>query len=123
MKIVGYNYEGNLTAVEFASIYIDKFHGVITDNTCRLHLGGYTYTQYYGIIRQKEREDGTLALTKKEAEAIIRAVISNECLELTAMGDYKIVSGTQWETVFIRNDVNEFDDEDIPILISVADDQ
>ena len=120
MRIIGYNDQGNLITIDFASIEIDKFHGIVTENKCRLLLNGYTYTQYYIIVRRSEREDGTLAMTKKEAEKIIEAVSYCECADLRAMGDFKITSETRWETVFIRNDIDDYELEEIPIVISEA---
>ena len=121
MKIIGKNFQGNLTAVEFSNIGIENYD---EHNRTRIHLylKSYNYTFYYNIFKKEKSDEKCSNLTIEEAETIINKVATNEYVDLRELGPYVIIDHERWETVFIRNDINEFDDEDIPILISVSKD-
>ena len=120
MRLLSRTGDGNLIAVEFAEISIEKFNDELTENKCRLFLGGYSYLNFYHVISSEIRSNGTYALTKSEAEAIIKAVTTLKCVDLNEMGNYKIIPGTRYQTVYIRNDVDEFTDEDVPLLVEFS---
>ncbi len=58
-------------------------------------------------------------LTLEEAERIINIASIGETTNLNKLGNYQICRTEKWQTVFIRNDIDEFSEEDIPIIVDV----
>lgn len=121
MKIIGINSNGELMAVEFSGIEMERYDKDDTEK-CHLLLRGYNYEFYYVIFKTKPGQQKYVTLTNEEAKDLIEKIVANDFVDLREIDQFVIMEHERWTTTFIRNDINEFDDEDIPILISVAKD-
>lgn len=76
----------------------------------------------YFIIGAKKQENGIYYMLKlSEAEKIIEGLLKGTLL-LNDYGDYQICAQKMMQTVYVRNDICEFDDEEIPIYTKNIDD-
>lgn len=119
MKIIGETPKGDLIAIEFSGIEMERYDKDEAEK-CHLFLRGYNYQFFYAIFKLNPGQEKYATMTNEEAKKIIEKAITNEFVDLREMGQFVIVYHERWETVYIRNDINEFDDEDIPVLISVS---
>lgn len=118
MKIIGKKGQGDLIAIEFSEIEKERYDK--NDNEkCHLLLRGYNYQFYYVVFKTKPGQEMFVSMSNEEAENIIEKAIKNEFVDLRDIGQFVVVDYERFPTVFIRNDVNEFDDEDIPIVVSI----
>ena len=60
-------------------------------------------------------------LTKSEAEAIMKCAAESDAIDLRKFGNYQICSESKIQSVFIMNDIDEWTDEDVPILVKMVD--
>ena len=76
----------------------------------------------YFIIGAKKQKNGIYYMLKlSEAEKIIEGLLKGILL-LDNYGDYQICEQKMIQTVYVRNDINDFDDEVIPIYTKNIDD-
>jgi len=76
----------------------------------------------YFIIGAKKHRNGRYYMLKlKEAEEIVETLVE-EFVSLKDLGDYQICKQESVQTVYVRNDISEFDDEEIPIYTKNIDD-
>ncbi len=61
-------------------------------------------------------------LSKQEAERIVELAGKEAVVDLNKLGKYQITKNEVYKTVYIRNDFDEYTDEDIPIIVDVPKD-
>ena len=61
-------------------------------------------------------------LTKSEADAIMKCAAESDVIDLRKFGNYQICSESRIQSVYIMNDIDEWTDEDKPLLVKVVDD-
>ena len=74
------------------------------------------------LIGAKKQKNGIYYMLKlSEAEKIIEGLLKGILL-LDDYGDYQICAQKMMQTVYVRNDIDDFDDEEIPIYTKNIDD-
>ena len=58
-------------------------------------------------------------LKKSEAEAIMKCAAESDVIDLRKLGNYQICSEGRIQSVFIMNDIDDWTDEERPILVKV----
>ncbi len=77
---------------------------------------------FYSIIGAKKRSNGVYyLLSLSEAERIVDGVVKGTVF-LDDYGNYKICDEKIMQTVYVRNDICDYDGEDIPIYTKNIDD-
>ncbi len=61
-------------------------------------------------------------LSKNEAEAIMKCAAESDVVDLRKLGNYQICSEGQIQSVMIMNDIDDWSDEERPILVKLAED-
>lgn len=134
MKVVGYRIiDGTkvpmiveCTGMEVAgqSGWVEKFD----PENCRICLKSTHPTVSYFVIKCERQETAKYNikpykwLTKKEAEAIVEYAAVSDVVDLRKLGDYLIHCQKQIQSVIIMNDVDDFTDEERPILVKQVSD-
>lgn len=96
----------------------DKFN----PDHCRVYMRSAHPTVSFFIIK-KERYDKSPNirpykwLNIKEAKEIMNCAMESDVVDLSKLGDYHICSDKHTQSVIIMNDINEFTDEEIPIMV------
>lgn len=62
-------------------------------------------------------------LKRSEAEAIMKCAAESDVIDLRKLGNYQICSEGRIQSVFIMNDIDEWDDEERPLLVKIVDDK
>ena len=76
----------------------------------------------YFIIGAKKHRNGIYYMLKlNEAEEIVESLVKG-FVSLEDLGDYKICKQETIQTVYVRNDISDFDDEEIPLYTKSIDD-
>ncbi len=95
---------------------------------CRILMRTAHPAQSYFIIKTEREDTGNPQvkpykwLTKKEAEDIMICATEFDVIDLRKFGNLQICSQTQIQSVFIMNDINEWTEEDEPILVKIVSD-
>lgn len=76
-----------------------------------------TYTTENSIVKPYKW------LTKSEAETIMKCAAESDVIDLRKLGNYQICSEGRIQSVFIMNDIDDWTDEDRPILVKVVEDK
>ena len=77
--------------------------------------------KFYKIIRSEREENGYYKwLQLDEANRIVQSLYKHDCLDLTQMGNYHIFEEEYTQSVYIRNDIDEYSEEYIPIIVSLS---
>lgn len=62
-------------------------------------------------------------LSRAEAEAIMKCAAESDVIDLRKFGKYQICSEGKIQSVFIMNDIDDWSDEERPILVKVLNDK
>lgn len=137
MKIIGKKLIGDTEVpiiVECTSIEVEDVRGYdreFNPDNCRLWLRGPHPAITYFIIKTEQYErknaDGTTFnpykwLYKSEVEAIMKCAAESDVIDLRKFGNYQICSEGRIQSVFVLNDIDEWDFEDKPLLVKVVKD-
>lgn len=130
MKIIGEKLINDTKVpmiVECTSIEVEDSRGYHKDfnpNNCRLWMRGTHPNISYFIIKTDKRSNGGYYwLDKTEVEAIMKCAAEFDVIDLRKFGDYQICAEGRIQSVFIMNDIDDWTDEDRPILVKVVDDK
>lgn len=106
------------------TVWVEKFD----PENCRICLKSTHPTVSYFVIKCERQETAKYNikpykwLTKKEAEAIVEYAAVSDVVDLRKLGDYLIHCQKQIQSVIIMNDVDDFTDEERPILVKQVSD-
>ena len=86
------------------------------DGYCVRLTTAHPSVSYFIIRAEKDDIMGCYRmLTLEEAERIINDLFVSDSINIELYGNYKICLEEIMQTVYIRNDICEYDDEEIPI--------
>ena len=118
--------------IECTSMEVKGHSGFIEDfdpENCRIFMRTTHPNISYFIIKTdtKKMPNSDLRpycwLTLAEANKIMKYAEENDVIDLRKFGKYQICSQETNQIVYIRNDINDWNDEDIPLLVQIIGDQ
>ncbi len=95
---------------------------------CSVFLTSAHPSRSWFIITTKQREiKGSIVkpfkwLNIREAEEIIGCAVKSDVIDLRELGNYQICGTGETQSVYIMNDLDEWEDRERPILVKVAKD-
>lgn len=119
MKFVGKEIVGKQIfscIVECTSCYVrDKANAYCIEmGTAHPNIGYFIIGAEMDEVRKHYK-----MLSLEEAEQIMDVASNSKIINLQELGNYQICRIEKWQTVFIRNDIDEYTDEDIPIIVEI----
>lgn len=138
MKVIGKKIINDIEVpivVECTSIEVGDAGGYMRDfdpNNCRIYMRGTHPSSSHFIIStekyEKKNANGTSFypykwLSKTEAEAIMKCAAESDVIDLRKFGNYQICGEGSIQSVFVMNEIDDWNDEEIPLLVKVVDDK
>lgn len=137
MKIIGKKLINEIEVpmiVECTSIEVEDTRGYDREfdpNYCRLWMRGSHPAISYFIIHTEQLErknsDGSTFrpykwLSRSEVEEIMKCAAESDVIDLRKFGNYQICSEGRIQSVFVMNEIDDWDDEERPLLVKVVKD-
>lgn len=133
MKVIGVKIIDDIEVpmiVECTSMEVGGHRGYgerFDPDNCRICMRStHPSVSFFIIKTERYEKEGSVVkpykwLSRTEAEAILKCAEESDVIDLRKLGNYHICSEETIQSVFIMNDIDEWSDEDRPILVKVVD--
>ncbi|MCM1439798.1 MAG: hypothetical protein NC131_11455 [Roseburia sp.] len=118
--------------VECTSFEVDGHSGYdekFDPNNCRICMRSTHPSLSYFIIKtERYSKEGSSVrpyrwLTKADVEPLMKCASESDVIDLRKFGNYQICSEGKIQSVFIMNDIDDWDGEDRPLLVKLVEEK
>lgn len=135
MKVIGIKIIDDVEVpaiIECTSFEVDGHPGrddKFDPNYCRIFMRStHPGLSYFIIKTERYSKEGSSIrpykwLTKADVEPLMKCAAESDVIDLRQFGNYQICSEGKIQSVFIMNDIDDWDGEDRPLLVKVVEEE